>query len=76
MNSQNDLRANFVDWLDLDFPGNFSRPIRERHAVAISGLVQPDSSVGQIELDIETAEEVLAEDDSDAFAEVPFAGDE
>ena len=76
VDSQGDPRTVFLHGLDLDFAGSLFRPVRERHAVTIFWLVQPDCLVGQVELDIEPAEEILAKKDILTFAKVVFTGDE
>ncbi len=76
LNPQNDLRLGVIDGLDIDFAGALGRPIRQRHTVTLLGLEESDRTVGQIELDIDLIQEILAQDEGDLAAEISFARDQ
>src|SRR5438105_2735179 len=65
-----------IDVLDFCVAGTTSRPIRERHAFAILGLIKPDRTGGQIKFDIDLVEEILTEEKGDVVTEVSLTGDD
>ena len=68
---QPDFRAR----LDRHHAGGVGRPVRERYAFAIPGLIKPHRVVGQIEFDIGLMEKIVAEEEGDLVAEIVLAGD-
>src|SRR5438105_11807289 len=65
-----------IDVLDFCVAGTTGRPIRERHALAILGLIKPDCTGGQIKFDIDLVEEILTEEKGDVVTEVSLTGDD
>jgi hypothetical protein len=76
LDSQNDLRVIAIDVLDFYLAGTIGRPIRERYAVAILGLIKPDRTGGQIKFDIDLMEEILPKEKGDVVTEVSLTGDD
>ena len=71
---QDDLRLGVVHGFDGDLAGDLSRPVGERHAVAILRLEQTDRIVRKVEFDVDIVEEIVAEDHIDARGQLPCAG--
>src|SRR6266851_792053 len=69
---QPDIRA----CLDRHLAGGLGRPIRERYALAIPGLINPHRVVRQIEFDVDLLEVVVAEKDGNVVAKTLLAGDQ
>src|SRR2546421_385705 len=65
-----------IDVLDFCVAGTTGRPIRERHALAILGLIKPDRTGGQIKFDIDLVEKILPEEKGDVVTEVLLTGDD
>lgn len=72
---ENDLGTVDVEPFELRFAGTSVRPIRQRCAVAILRLEQPDGFVRQVEFDIERLEEIFPEQNADIVAGIVLASD-